>query len=70
MGTLTTLRPSEVMIDSSAMISGRLSLIASLILALWRAWSTGPLRCSDQSCLETEMVGFMAVPDHSLCSSG
>src|SRR5215213_9177130 len=56
MGIFTTLFPSAVMIDSSLTMSARLRLIASLTFWLCRAWSIGPLRCSDQSCFDNDTV--------------
>jgi hypothetical protein len=56
MGILTILLPSAVMIASSLTMSARLRLIASRTFWLCRAWSIGPLRCSDQSCFDSETL--------------
>src|SRR5919199_6554587 len=60
MGILTILSPSAVMMASSPTIAGRSPLMASLTLALWRARSIGPLRCSDQSFWVSVSSGCIA----------
>src|SRR4051812_22680825 len=54
------------MMFSSLTISAKFFLMASLIFSLWRCWSIGPLRWSDQSCLLTEYRPYLEISDIKL----
>src|SRR5260370_39410239 len=61
MGTRIVFLPSERIMLSSLTISLRFFLMASLIFSLWRSWSICPLRCSDQSCCETDIAHTFSI---------